>query len=227
MGRGNGLQRTQRRNPRACAADGRRSASGDKRVSLVRRDHIEKMLAAIEKPTAKRGWLKAIRPLLQSAVPSLRKDDPTAGIAGIKLPKTKGHHAWTDDEIERYRSYWPLGTQQRLVMEFALETASRRGEVVQLGPQHVRNGRIKIERTHGSADVDIPMTLELEAACDAMPKAHLTYIRNRLRQAALKIRAWQRFCKMGNGGRITGTLPFARTQKGRPTPRRRRGHDDA
>ena len=205
----------------------RREEERDKRVSLVRRDHIEKMLAAIEKPTAKRGWLKAIRPLLQSAVPSLRKDDPTAGIAGIKLPKTKGHHAWTDDEIERYRSYWPLGTQQRLVMEFALETASRRGEVVRLGPQHVRNGRIKIERTHGSADVDIPMTLELEAACDAMPKAHLTYIRNRLRQAALKIRAWQRFCKMGNGGRITGTLPFARTQKGRPTPRRRRGHDDA
>ena len=43
---------------------------GDKRVALLRRDHIEQMLAAIEKPTAKRGWLKAIRPLLQSAVPS-------------------------------------------------------------------------------------------------------------------------------------------------------------
>jgi integrase len=149
---------------------------GDKRVALLRRDHIENMLAAIEKPIAKRGWLKAIRPLLQSAVPNMRKDDPTAGIAGIKLPKSKGHHAWTDDEIEQYRSYWPLGTQQRLVMEFALETASRRGEVVRLGPQHVRNGRIKIERTHGSADVDIPVTLELQAACDAMPKAHLTYI---------------------------------------------------
>jgi hypothetical protein len=39
-----------------------------------------------------------------------------AGLA-IKLPKTKGHHTWTDDEIEQYRAYWPLGTQQRLVME--------------------------------------------------------------------------------------------------------------
>src|SRR5262249_39275338 len=48
---------------------------------------------------------------------------------------------------------WPVGTQQRLVMEFALETASRKGEVVRLGPQHVRNGRIRIERTHGSEDV--------------------------------------------------------------------------
>ena len=73
-------------------------------------------------------------------------------------------------------AYWPLGTQQRLVMEFALETASRKGEVVRLGPQHIRNGRIRIERTHGSEDVDIPISPELQAACDAMVKSHLTYI---------------------------------------------------
>jgi integrase len=61
-------------------------------------------------------------------------------------------------------------------MEFALETTSRRGEVVRLGPQHVKNGRIRIDRIHGSRDVDISISLELQAACDAMPKAHLTYI---------------------------------------------------
>ena len=37
-------------------------------------------------------------------------------------------------------------------------------------------GGIRIERTHGSKDVDIPMSAELQAACAAMPKAHLTYI---------------------------------------------------
>jgi hypothetical protein len=35
-----------------------------------------------------------------------------------------------------------------------------------------------IERTHGSDDVDIPVSPELQAACNAMPKAHLTYIVN-------------------------------------------------
>ena len=153
-----------------------RAEHGDKRVALLRREHILKMLGAIGKPSAKRHWLKAIRGLLRSAVPGMRRDDPTEGIANIKLPKSKGHHTWTDDEIDQYRAHWPLGTQQRLVMEFALETASRRGEVVRLGPQHVKNGRIRIERTHGSNDVDIPMSPELQAACDAMPKAHLTYI---------------------------------------------------
>jgi hypothetical protein len=42
-------------------------------------------------------------------------------------------------------------------MEFALEAVSRRCEVVGLGPQHVKDGRIRIERRHGSADVDIPL----------------------------------------------------------------------
>lgn len=149
---------------------------GDKRVALLRREHIEKMLAQIPKLSAKRHWLKAIRGLLRFAVPTMLKVDPTDGIAAIKLPRTKGHYTWTDDEIAQYRAHWPIGTQQRLVMEFALETASRRGEVVKLGPQHVKSGRIRIERTHGSDDVDIPISPELQAACNAMPKSHLTYI---------------------------------------------------
>ena len=153
-----------------------RAEHGNKRVALLQREHILGMLAAIERPSAKRRWLKAIRGLLRAAVATMRRDDPTEGIAGIKMPKTKGHHTWTDEEIAQYRAYWPRGTQQRLVMEFALETASRRGEVVRFGPQHVRNGRIRIDRTHGSEDVDMPMSPELQAACDAMPKVHLTYI---------------------------------------------------
>jgi len=153
-----------------------RAEHGSKRVATLRHEHVQAMLARVKKLTAKRHWLKAIRPLLRSAIPTMRKDDPTEGIANIKLPKTKGHATWSDAEIAQYRAHWPLGTQQRLVMEFALETFSRRGEVVRLGPQHVRGGRIRIERTHGSQDVDIPVTPELKAACDAMPKAHLTFI---------------------------------------------------
>jgi hypothetical protein len=54
-------------------------------------------------------------------------------------------------------------------MEFALEAVSRRAEVLRLGPQHVKNGRIRIDRVHGSKAVDIPVTPELQAA---MPKEH-------------------------------------------------------
>ena len=50
------------------------------------------MLGEIGKPSAKRHWLKAIRGLLRSAVPSMRKDDPTDGIAGIKLQEQRPSH---------------------------------------------------------------------------------------------------------------------------------------
>jgi integrase len=149
---------------------------GDKRVANLREDHIRKMLDGMSGLSAKRHWLAAIRALMGAAIPSMRADNPTAGIGNIRMPASRGHHSWTDEEIEQYRAYWPLGTQQRLVMEFALETTSRRGEIVRLGPQHVKNGWIHIQRIHGSKDVDIPMLPELQAACEAMPKAHLTYI---------------------------------------------------
>jgi integrase len=153
-----------------------RNQHGDKRVALLRREHVVRMLAEQPTPSVKRAWLRAIRGLLRFAVPTMLAEDPTQGIAPIKLPKSKGHHTWTDDEIAQYRAHWPLGTQQRLVLELALQTASRLGEVVRLGPQHIKNGWITIARTHGSEDVSIPVSDELQAACDAMPNAHLTYI---------------------------------------------------
>src|SRR5215472_19023337 len=85
-----------------------RTKHGSKRVRLLSREHIVKMLGEIASPSAKRSWLKAVRGLVRHAVPTLRKDDPTEGVASIKLPKTKGHHSWNDAEIARYRACWPL-----------------------------------------------------------------------------------------------------------------------
>jgi integrase len=158
-----------------------REQHGSKRVTLLRRDHFDKMLA--EMPVrlgTKWQWLKVIRALMRSGIPAMIKDDPTAGITVKGARKTEGHHTWEPQEIERYRAHWPLGTMQRLVLEFALETFSRRGEIARLGPQHIhrKDGDwwIKIERTHGSRDVDIPMTDELLAAVRAMKVGHLTYV---------------------------------------------------
>src|SRR5262249_4044817 len=58
-------------------------------------------------------------------------------------------------------------------------------------------GRIRIERIHGSDDVDIPITPEVQAACHAMPKVASHLYRHCLWQAALKGRARQRLCKVG------------------------------
>jgi integrase len=145
-------------------------------------------------------WLRSIRGLMKSAIPSMLKADPTAGLK-VKQVKTAGHHTWTEAEIKQYRAYWPLGTQARLVLEFGLQTASRKGEIARLGPQHLyqsgQNGewRIKIERIKGSRNVDIPVSSELLAACQAMPKEGLAYIIGQNGKALSKITLGHRFAE--------------------------------
>jgi integrase len=168
-----------------------RERHGSKRVALLRRDHFEKMLAEMTvSPGMKRHWLETIRTMLKSGIPSMIASDPTAGIV-VNRPKTPGHRPWTVEQIEQYRARWALGTQARLVMEFAYQTVSRRGEVCRLGPQHLYRGqngewRIKIARTKGSRDVDILVSPELLAAVQAMPRDHLTYLVNQNGKALSK-----------------------------------------
>jgi integrase len=177
-----------------------RSRHGNKRVALLRRDHFETMLKELTAGPATRDyWLRTVRALMQSGIPSMIKDNPTAGIK-VKRPKTEGHWTWEPQEIEQYRAHHPLGTEARLVLEFALGTASRRGEIIRLGPQHIQRGqngewRIKIARIKGSNPVDIPMPPELLAACQEMPKMHLTYIVSETGKPISKITLGHRFAK--------------------------------
>jgi integrase len=126
---------------------------------------------------SKKHALKTLRGLFAFGIEiELIEHDPSAGIK-VKLPKSDGYWTWTDEEIVQYRAHWPLGSEPRLVMEFALETASRRCEVVRLGRQHVKAGRIKIARAKGCHQVDIRLSPDLAAAIAAMPPSdHLTYL---------------------------------------------------
>jgi len=165
---------------------------GTAKVATLTKTNLITIMDDIPSLSARRSWLKCIRHLFASAIPSLIAVNPAEDIKQVRLPKTKGHWTWTNDQIATYRAYWKLGTKQRLVFEFALETVSRRGEVVRLGPQHCYIGeegerRIRIERTHGSADVDIQISDALAAAIDAMPRPEpingvipLTFLHNTL-----------------------------------------------
>jgi integrase len=154
-----------------------RAQHGDKRVAMLRREHIQKMLAEIDRPHAKRNWFKTVRALMRFAVSiNMLTDDPTEGIKNTKLPKSDGHHTWTDDEISQYRDYWPLGSQQRLAMELALETTSRRADVTRIGPQHERNGNLDLRHTKNNSEAFIPISPELRAAIAACPTKHLTFL---------------------------------------------------
>jgi integrase len=130
----------------------------------------------IDKPSAARNLLKRLRGVFSFAADrGLIAFDPTVG---VKLPivRTAGFRAWTDDDIERFRSHWPNGSRARLALELLLFTGQRRSDVVRMGRQHVREGAIHVTQKKTGTHLSIPIHPILGAELDRLPKTNLTFV---------------------------------------------------
>ncbi|WP_299176966.1 hypothetical protein [uncultured Brevundimonas sp.] len=112
-------------------------------VKGLKADHVRKMRdLRRETPTAANNLLKVLRWMMAFAVErNLRQDNPVIGIKPLKVD-SDGFHTWTEAEILKFETHWPVGTRERLAMDLLLYTAQRSGDVRQMGRQHVREGRI-------------------------------------------------------------------------------------
>lgn len=138
-----------------------------------------KFIAAVltkKKPHAARNWLQTLRALCQFAVEQqYMREDPTRG---LKLPSVKspGHHTWTDAEIAQFEAHHPIGSKARLALGLLLYTAQRRGDVIEMGVQHVRNGTVVLRQQKTNKPMVIPIRPELQAILDGTPSQHLTFL---------------------------------------------------
>jgi integrase len=57
----------------------------------------------------------------------------------------------------------------RLALELLLNTGQRKGDVIRLGRQHMRDGVITLTQNKTGAVVNIPVHSDLQAALDAIP----------------------------------------------------------
>jgi integrase len=154
-----------------------RSAHGDKPVATLTRDHVTAMLAKIERPHAKRNWIKAVRGLMHFAVAiGMRGTDPTERIKTTKPAKSEGFRTWGEGEIAAFRAHHPLGERARLALELLLGTAQRRGDVIRLGRQHVRDGVLHVRQNKTGATLAIPVSADLGEALAAATSEHLTFL---------------------------------------------------
>jgi integrase len=153
-----------------------REQHGDKPLALLQREHIHKMLAKIDRPFAKRNWLKAVRSLMSFAVSvDMRADDPTEGIK-LAAPKSDGFQTWSEEHIATYRRHHPLGARSRLALELLLNTVQRRGDVIRMGRQHIRNGVLTVRQNKTGVELKIPVHPDLKVVIDATPSDHLTFL---------------------------------------------------
>jgi integrase len=152
-----------------------RTEHGDKHIASLQRQHIIALLK-VKKRFAARHWLKAIRALMRYAVDvGLRQDNPATG---VKLPdlKTEGYHSWTEAEISQYGAHHGPGTRARLALNLLLYTGQRRGDIVRMGRQHIRDGLLHVRQQKTDIELAIPIHTALAAAIAETPADHLTLL---------------------------------------------------
>jgi integrase/recombinase XerD len=155
----------------------------DKPVALLTPRHIRMLRdERADQPGAANQRLKALKALFAwgcEEKPEIVLLNPTWGVRKIKYA-TEGHHSWTAEEIKQYRERHPIGSKARIALDLLLYTGGRREDAVGLGPQHVRDARIRFTQAKNEhlnpVVVDIPLHPELAATIAATRSGHLTFL---------------------------------------------------
>jgi integrase len=151
--------------------------AGDIKLSQITRKMIaEGRDRRSETPFAAINYLKVMSQIFAWAVDAgIMAENPAKGIERPS-PATEGHHTWTIAEVQKYQERHPIGTRARLAMDLLLYTGLRRGDVVMLGRQHVRNGIISYRATKNGVEVILPMLPVLKQTIDASKTGDLTFL---------------------------------------------------
>src|SRR6516164_7427368 len=127
-------------------------------------------------PHAARNWLKSFRHFIRWCLDrKLVRDDPTFSIR-LKVPKSDGFHTWSEDQISAFEAHHKIGTKPRLALALGIYTAQRRGDVVRIGRQHIRDGVLAIRQQKTGTTLAIPVHPDLAAIIAATPLGHLTLL---------------------------------------------------
>ena len=158
-----------------------REKHGKKPVKLVTFEHIESILVSASRKRregkrtvggkeAARSLRKQLMRVFAYAVKlGMIPTNPVAQSERLKVPKTGGHHTWTEPEIAQYRARHPLGTKARLALEIMLWTWQRRGDARLFGRAQMRAGKIHYRQGKTGKSLWLPAAPQLLAAIEAMP----------------------------------------------------------
>ena len=148
------------------------------------------------------------------------KANPARDVRRVRYA-TDGFHTWTVAEVCQFAARHPIGTRPYLAMCLLLFTGMRAGDMIELGPQHLRGDWLAFvprKTRHVRADVsEKPLLAPLAAAIAAGPVGQVTF---------LETQYGQRFSDKGIGNAMRGWCdpgPPVRLHSPRP-PQGRREH---
>lgn len=90
--------------------------------------------------------------------------------------KARGFTPWSEEDIAAFMFRWPSGTRQRLALALLLYTGQRRSDVVTMGRQHMRSGRIYLSQIKTATPIAVRIHPALKAEIDAQPTTNMTFL---------------------------------------------------
>jgi len=158
------LGKTTQQNTRAILERLIRTEHGDKRTLMMHAKAVQAIASKLT-PNAQRNFRKAMQHFVRYyCVPlGLMTANPVAGLELIARSKSRGFHAWTDDEVETYRKRHAPGTKARLALEVLLQTGHARSDVIRMGDRWITNGRLSMSRQKTGTEFSIQLLPDLVA----------------------------------------------------------------
>jgi integrase len=158
--------------------------AGNFRFAMMEPQHVAKLRdekAAF--PEAANNRVKALRQLFTWATsPEYRyaTKNPVRDVGKLRSKNPDGIKAWSEADAALYEGRHPIGTKARLAFDLLLYTGVRRSDVVRLGPQMERNGKLVFNETKGGTRIvkahELPILPPLRQSIDATPIGHLVYL---------------------------------------------------
>jgi hypothetical protein len=188
---------------------------GSFRFAMMEPRHVAKLRdQKIALPAAANARVKALRALFTWAKAREYRyatKNPAAEVPYLLSNNPDGFRAWTEADVAKYEGRHPQGTKARLALDLLLYTGVRRSDVVKLGPQMVRDGKLVFTETKGRAKIakthELPILPPLQQSLDATTTGHLVYL-----ATALASRTRSRDLVPGSSGGAArpGSTPICR-----------------
>ena len=130
-----------------------------------------------DRPDAWNNLRKALRQVFKYAVEHNHLEtNPMNDVPKLASKNKDGFHTWTIEEVEQFENSHAIGTKARLALALLLFTSQRRGDVVRMGRQHIKDGWLKVRQQKTGKALEIPVIPELQRIIDASPTGDLTFL---------------------------------------------------
>lgn len=154
-----------------------RNQYGKRQVSGMTAARLSNLLGKMaDRPAAANNLKKRLSQIFNFAILlGWQTHNPAKSVKPFKNTGD-GIKAWDEEQIALFEAKHQIGTKPHLAFALMLYTAQRRSDAVRMGPQHTKNGEIRVKQVKTGTEIWIPIHPKLQQAIDACPSGHLSFL---------------------------------------------------